>query len=114
MRYLTEPGLAALEVPHGFSVREGGVSEGAWRSLNLGATLGDVPGAVEENLRRLARDVGTEAFFQVRQVHGRRVVQVDVASAPSDFVYPTAQSRRRSANSEKAAGGARIPVSAVS
>ena len=44
----------------------------------------------------------------------RRAWRKAVASAPSDFVYPTAQSRRRSANSEKAAGGARIPVSAVS
>ena len=68
-----------LPVRHGFSVRAGGVSEGPWRSLNVGFSVGDEPSRVEENLRRLAlaANVGDPGFVTVSQVHGDAVRRAD-------------------------------------
>jgi YfiH family protein len=55
---------------HGFSTREGGVSEAPFESLDF-AILRD-PDKLRENQRRLAAAVGFEPsrLFQTRQVHG--------------------------------------------
>jgi YfiH family protein len=68
-----------LAVPHGFSLREGGVSPGPLASLNLGEAVGDSPVHVAENLRRLAAAAGREEaqLRTVRQVHGDRVVRAE-------------------------------------
>lgn len=73
-----------LPIPHGFSVREGGVSEGAFRSLNLGFAGGDDAGRVRENHRRLADAVGVALpdLHTVSQVHGDTVLRV--GSAPAE------------------------------
>ena len=64
-----------LPVPHGFSTREGGVSQGPFASLNLAQGAGDGPEAVAENLRRLAAAAGArlERLHTVSQVHGDAV-----------------------------------------
>lgn len=69
--------------PHGFSLRAGGVSEGAFASLNFGP--GDVQAHVAENVARFARATGFDAngLRQVVQVHGARVV--DAAEMPDDW-----------------------------
>ncbi len=66
-----------LDVPHGFSLRAGGVSVGPLSSLNLGEGVGDAEPSVVENVRRLAEAVGRlpEQLATVRQVHGDRVVR---------------------------------------
>jgi YfiH family protein len=58
-----------------FSTRAGGVSEGPFRSLNLGVMSGDDPELVEENRRRLCAEVGAdpERLALNRQVHGSLV-----------------------------------------
>ncbi|QRK14146.1 peptidoglycan editing factor PgeF [Archangium violaceum] len=68
-----------LPVPHGFATRAGGVSEGAYASLNLGFAVGDLRERVEENHRRLAVAAGAalDALHTVKQVHGDRVVEAD-------------------------------------
>lgn len=68
---------ALLPVPHGFTTRAGGVSEGPHASLNLGFSVGDVRERVEENHRRLAEAAGAAlgALHTVKQVHGARVVE---------------------------------------
>ncbi len=76
--------LDAVEgLVHGFTDRNGGVSEGRYASLNLGAKWGDAPEAVVENLRRVAAAAGfdPDALRLVRQVHGRDVVRASQASA---------------------------------
>lgn len=75
-RYTTSPVLEGAGVRHGFSTRQGGVSVGRFASLNLGASWGDEPEAVKENLARLAGDGGFDPaeLCQVRQVHGRQVL----------------------------------------
>lgn len=68
---------ALLTAPHGFPTRHGGVSEGPFGTLNASATVGDLPAAVAENLRRLAEaaEVDTEALVTASQVHGTTVVR---------------------------------------
>jgi polyphenol oxidase len=43
-----------------FSTRQGGVSEGAFASLNLGRATADQPERVDENRRRLCAEVGAD------------------------------------------------------
>lgn len=65
------------------STRKGGVSRGVHASLNLGAHVGDDPGAVAENRRRL-RDrlrLPSEPAW-LAQVHGTRVVTARRGGTP--------------------------------
>jgi YfiH family protein len=72
--------LRASKFPaaHGFSTRAGGVSEGVYRSMNLGWSVGDQPSRVAENFRRLAHhaDFPLERLHTLSQVHGDRVIEV--------------------------------------
>lgn len=68
---LTFPGLARVPgLRHGVTTREGGVSTGSWRSLNLGRSTGDRPEAVAENGRRVAAALGADRVRFPHQVHG--------------------------------------------
>jgi YfiH family protein len=60
-----------------FSTRVGGVSEGPFRSLNIGLLTGDEPARVVENRRRLcaALDADPETATMALQVHGARVAE---------------------------------------
>lgn len=60
-----------------FSTREGGVSEGAFASLNLGRATADEPERVEENRRRLCAEVGADpdALTLNYQHHSADVLQ---------------------------------------
>lgn len=64
------PGGRAL-----FTTRRGGVSRGAFASLNLGRWTDDDPDAVAENRRRVACAAGVpvDAIVQGRQVHAEHV-----------------------------------------
>lgn len=69
----------------GFTDRNGGVSEGPFRSLNLSWSTGDDPGRVQQNRRRAARLVGWPEDLPVhtaRQVHGKDVVRVTSSGGP--------------------------------
>jgi polyphenol oxidase len=77
---ITAPNLREVSgLVHGFTTRDGGVSEGPYRSLNLGAATGDDDDRMRENHRRLATEIGVpeDAFLGLRQVHGGRVVLAD-------------------------------------
>ncbi len=64
-----------LPVRHGFSLRQGGVSDGPHASLNLGFSVEDSPSRVEENLRLLcdAAKLDPGELATTSQVHGDRV-----------------------------------------
>lgn len=47
-------------VNHGISTREGGVSEGIYRSMNLSFSRGDDPKCVLENYQRIAKTIGVD------------------------------------------------------
>ena len=70
---------------HGFSPRQGGVSQPPFDSCNLGRGVGDEPEHVAENRRRFAAAVGYEpgALFEVNQVHGREVHAVRRSDDPA-------------------------------
>ena len=69
-----------------FSTREGGVSEGPYRSLNLGIFTGDEPANVVENRRRLcaAEGVDPERATMAWQQHGGEVLR----ARPESIVDP--------------------------
>lgn len=86
--FLVAAGLAGL--PHGFFTRRGGVSEGAFASLNCSLSGADDPARVAEN-RALAMEalgLPPAALVGLHQVHGAEVV---VAREPwSDTARPRA------------------------
>ena len=75
---LVSPLLEARGVRHGFSTRNGGVSTGAFATLNAAAGPGDDPDAVRENLRLFsaAIDIDASRLYQIGQVHGSAVREV--------------------------------------
>jgi YfiH family protein len=75
LRLLTWPALDASGAAAAVTARSGGVSSGPYATLNLSLSVGDDPGRVLENRRRLAAAVGAapEDFVFARQVHGASV-----------------------------------------
>jgi len=71
------------ELRHGFSTRRGGVSEGAYASLNL-AFNDDAPAAVRENRRRFLSAVGAPDPLELLQVHGDRIVEAEALDAGAE------------------------------
>ena len=74
---LTDEALfQACGVAFAFAGRGGGVSEGAYASLNTADHVGDEARAVEENRRRLLACIGASgaSLIAPNQVHGDRVV----------------------------------------
>lgn len=68
-----EPGIGpTYGVDWGITHRSGGLSVGAYGSLNLGAHVDDDPRAVSRNRSRLAHafDLGSDDLRFMRQVHG--------------------------------------------
>ena len=63
--------------------REGGLSEGAFASLNMGTSVGDEPDRVAANRARFAAACGAAPVF-LRQVHGARVVRIGAGDARAD------------------------------
>jgi polyphenol oxidase len=73
-----------------FTSRDGGVSSGPFRSLNLGALTADDAPNVAENRRRAVASVGGDgaAATMAWQVHGADVREVDARPAPGRFLEP--------------------------
>lgn len=73
----------AISVPHAFTTRVGGVSQGHLASLNLGMHRGDQRENVQENFRRLAQAMDFELSKLVLtwQIHSNKVRQVTCADA---------------------------------
>lgn len=70
--YMTAPTITAK---HAFTTRAGGVSSGAFSSLNLSYGRGDPAENVTENYRRLGEALGIDVFRAAftKQVHGAEV-----------------------------------------
>ncbi len=73
------------------TTRAGGVSQGAYASLNLGAHVGDDAAAVRENRRLLREALKLPAPpVWLQQVHGARVVELPSATdTEADASYTT-------------------------
>lgn len=111
MALLTSRLLSAAGLLHGFSTREGGVSEGPFASLNVSRTVGDDPAHVAENLARLARAAGLArgpaAFATASQVHGDRVLHArwEAGAAAFDELLPESEPRAEVSGERPAPGG---------
>jgi len=75
LNLLTWPALDASGAGAVVTARSGGVSAGPYATLNLSFSVGDDPGRVLENRRRLAAALGAGPgdFVFARQVHGAGV-----------------------------------------
>ncbi len=71
--------------PHGFFTRIGGVSTGAYASLNCGLNGADAPDHVATNRARAARAIGADptALSGLVQVHGNRAIAITQPIDPS-------------------------------
>jgi YfiH family protein len=78
---LTWPVFDAFDIDAIVTTRQGGVSAGSYASLNLGLHVGDEPGHVLENRRRVAAALGAEPgdFVFCIQAHGPNVQVVTAA-----------------------------------
>jgi YfiH family protein len=85
---LESPLLGRAGFRHGFFTRNGGVSEGPYRSLSFSLAVGDEPGNVAENLRRAAGALGvpSERIYYLSQVHGRQTLLADGLEPPERFL----------------------------
>jgi len=85
LQLLTWPALCASGADAAVTARSGGVSSGPYATLNLSLSVGDDPGCVLANRRRLAAGFGAspEDFVFARQVHGAGVRVVGVADRGS-------------------------------
>ncbi len=70
---------AIPDLMHGFFGRRGGVSVGAFASLNVSERVADDAAAVAANWRRIGIGCQGLAWARMQQVHGARVVCVDAA-----------------------------------
>ena len=82
-----------ITVPHAFTTRMGGVSQGYLGSLNLGAHRGDTMENVAENYRRLGKSLGfsPEKLVLANQTHSdivRVVTEQDCLGSLSHRDYP--------------------------
>ena len=72
------------------TTRKGGVSSGAYASLNLGEHVGDDPRAVAANRGRLQQELSTVMPRWLKQVHGVRVARDgDSMQEPADASVAT-------------------------
>lgn len=76
--YSDEALYAATGVRIAFTIREGGVSEGPYASLNLGSHVKDDIASVRENRHRVLRAFANEdtPLFVPNQVHGDTVLEL--------------------------------------
>ena len=84
---LISPLLESAGIPHAFSTRIGGVSHGAFASLNLGnpqAAVRDSESNIAENYLRLFAGLGItgRSSASVHQVHGREIVTLRRGDPP--------------------------------
>jgi YfiH family protein len=73
--------LKAVGIPHAFTTRRGGVSRGAFASLNLGRGVSDEPSAVAHNRTAVLRALGfrPRQHVEASQVHGPVVASITAA-----------------------------------
>lgn len=79
-------------ITHGFFGRKGGVSTGAYESLNAGQGSGDAPASITANRARICHALGAHHLVSLNQIHSRNVVIAKNAldqHAPADGIVTT-------------------------
>lgn len=82
-----------IPVPHAFTTRLGGVSEGSYHSLNPHPHVGDDPAAVSENVERILAVLGGDKAQVVfsRQIHTDHIRVVGASDCLTDIHHPLTQ-----------------------
>ena len=85
---LTSHLLTAAGFRHGFFTRLGGVSNGAYTSLNFSTSVGDESSSVLENTARAAAwlELETTSLYCAQQVHGANVIEIPTETTPQSIV----------------------------
>ncbi|MDA8544343.1 peptidoglycan editing factor PgeF [Alphaproteobacteria bacterium] len=78
---------SALNEPHGFFTRQGGVSKGIYASLNVGLGSDDVRDNVLENRARIAQTLNSTALVSAHQTHSTVTAFID---APQEGIQADA------------------------
>ncbi len=75
MPFFQFPGLSLCpDLAHFVFTRHGGVSDSAFRSLNVSVSTGDSPANVEANLSLIRELTGARALRSMNQVHGKNIL----------------------------------------
>ena len=70
---------------HGVFLRHGGVSIGAFSSLNAGGRTGDDPDSIAENRSRMLSALNIQNYISRKQVHGNEVALIqDLSETAGD------------------------------
>ncbi len=88
VEFLTFRAISQFDfIDHGFSTRKGGVSQGAFSSLNLGIKTEDSPENIQENIKRFCDGVGVcaEDLVMADQVHRDSVKVVTLQDRGKPF-----------------------------
>ena len=87
LEYLVAEGIS---VPHCFTTRKGGVSEGHLDSLNIGFSRGDDPENVKKNFEILGKALGFDpnCLVLTKQTHSDIVLQVGEKDWGTGFTRP--------------------------
>ena len=82
-KYYSASGLDRYAVPHAFTTRAGGVSEGYLAALNMGVSRGDSAENLRENYRIVCNSLGlmSENTVFFKQTHSDKVRKVTAADA---------------------------------
>jgi len=86
VKFYSIPALEALpQVCHGFSTRVGGVSTGAYKTMNLSLNAGEDTDLVEINRCMFVKalEAGNPEVYTVKQVHGTRVIRIERKETPA-------------------------------
>ena len=91
LSYLYFPALRAYpKLRHGFSTRQGGVSEGYLGTMNFSFDRGDDPEHVRENYRRMAAAIGVsyDSLTVAKQTHTSNVKEITMAERGAGVRFP--------------------------
>jgi polyphenol oxidase len=61
---------------HGIFLRKGGMSSGAFSSLNVGDRVGDCPVSVRQNRQAIAHNLGCSDFVSAQLEHGNHTAEI--------------------------------------
>ncbi|HEV8051717.1 MAG TPA: polyphenol oxidase family protein [Parachlamydiaceae bacterium] len=70
VRWLEFELLKGLPIIHGCFMRHGGISSGLLSSLNLGRSVGDEPGNVTANYRKIEHALSLKGIVSAKLIHG--------------------------------------------
>lgn len=91
LSYLYFPAFRAYpKLRHGFSTRQGGVSEGYLATMNFSFDRGDEPERVRENYHRIAAalDVSYDSLTVAKQTHTTNIREITTADRGAGVRFP--------------------------